>query len=202
MIFQSLARHVFMILHRLRDATAHEHEQLETRIDLLNRAWSPSLYRLLLQKFYGFYCVVEPRIFDRPEWQEMQFDVASRRKIEMLRRDLLHLGLDAEQIGALPHCPHVPSSSTFAQVLGSAYVLEGSTLGGQVITRHLRREIGVEPERGGAFFASYGSQVGPMWRDFVVLLNDFSPNEEELAALLESARATFTDLGAWLDDIL
>jgi heme oxygenase len=191
-----------MILHLLRDATRHEHAQLETRIDLLGRSWSVPFYRLLLQKFYGFYSVIEPAIFERVEWQKMSFDVESRRKTEWLRCDLTHLGLDANQIRALPHPKNAPPLLNFPQVLGCAYVLEGATLGGQIITRHLSREIGVTPERGGAFFVSYGALVGPMWRDFVALLDTFPLGEDEQSALLESARATFTALEAWLDDIL
>jgi heme oxygenase len=191
-----------MILHSLRDATRCEHEQLEARIDLLGRAWSSSFYRLLLQKFYGFYSVVEPQIFDRPEWQQLQFDIEPRRKTPLLYRDLMHLGLSSGQIAALPRCENVPALSDFAPVLGCAYVLEGATLGGQVITRHLRREIHIEPEQDGAFFASYGAQVGPMWLHFVELLNQYPASEDEQETLLQSARHTFATLGIWLDDIL
>ncbi|MBW3637016.1 MAG: biliverdin-producing heme oxygenase [Armatimonadetes bacterium] len=191
-----------MLLHLLRDATRREHEQLEARIDLLGRGWSLPFYRLLLQKFYGFYSVVEPPIFEREEWQQLGFDVESRRKTELLRRDLRHLGLSVNQIEALPRLENALPLSSFPRVLGCAYVLEGATLGGQVITRHLRREIGVEPEQGGAFFASYGALVGPMWRDFVALLDTFPVSADEQSALLESARATFRALDEWLGDIL
>ncbi len=191
-----------MILHLLRDATRREHEQLEARIDLLGRGWSLSFYRLLLQKFYGFYSVVEPPLFGRPEWQQLGFDIEPRRKTELLRRDLGHLGLEAGQIEALPRPENAPPLSSFPSLLGCAYVLEGATLGGQVITRHLRREIGIEPEQGGAFFASYGALVGPMWREFVALLDTFPVSVDEQSALVESARATFAALDDWLGDIL
>jgi heme oxygenase len=85
--------------------------------------------------------------------------------------------------------------------LGTAYVLEGATLGGQIITRHLQQELGIQPECGGAFFHSYGASVAPMWREFVEVLNTYPATEDEQVALVASACETFSSLEAWLGDI-
>lgn len=191
-----------MILNRLREVTRPDHERLESRIDLLGRAWSASKYQQLLEKFYGFYSVIEPPLFAHPEWQEMNIGIEKRHKTPMLHTDLICLGLDDNEVNALPRCENAPLSRGFAQALGSAYVLEGSTLGGQIITRHMKRELDIQPECGGAFFHSYGVDVGPMWREFVEVLNSYPLTDDEQDALLQTARETFCALEVWLDDML
>lgn len=191
-----------MILQQLREQTRAEHELLEARIDLLGRSWSPLFYRSLLEKFYGFYSVIEPQTFRFEEWRHLGINVEERRKIGLLTLDLQHAGLTSTEIEALPRCQNVPTLVCFAQALGCAYVLEGATLGGQIITRHLRGELGVAPESGSAFFFSYGDEVGPRWREFVEVLNSYESSADEQTALVDSARETFCALDSWLDEIL
>jgi heme oxygenase len=190
-----------MILTRLRESTRAAHENLESQIDLLGREWSAYYYQQLLQKFYGFYAVVEPPLWAHPHWQEQNISIQNRSKLGLLHTDLKYLGLSDNQVAALPRCGCISPPHSFPQVLGSAYVLEGATLGGQIITRHLNQELGIQPECGGAFFHSYGANVGPMWREFVEVLNTYPANEEEQVALVTSACDTFSSLEVWLSDI-
>jgi heme oxygenase len=190
-----------MTLHRLRDETRPNHQALEAHIDLLQRVWSLPLYSQFLQKFYGFYGVLEPRIFARDEWREYHFDVERRRKVPLLQVDLQFLGLDETQIEALPRPQHVPQPANFAEVLGCAYVLEGATLGGQVIVRHFGRELELSPQHGCHFFASYGTEVGKRWQEFLQLLNYYEATPEQEDALIHSASATFASLHRWLSDL-
>jgi heme oxygenase len=191
-----------MILTRLREETRSAHERLEIHIDLLERPWSMSFYQRLLEKFYGFYDVVEPATFQHSQWQQVGIEPHQRLKTPLLVRDLQFLGLSSGAIGNLPRCERAPVAPTFAEALGCAYVLEGSTLGGQIITRHLRRELGLEAERGSAFFVSYGSEVGPMWRQFVEVLNTYPLTETQQNDLVQSACDTFRTFDDWLCEIL
>ena len=49
--------------------------------------------------------------------------------------------------------------------LGSLYVMEGSTLGGAVITKALRHAAWLPPG-GFRYFNPYGAETGRMWRRF------------------------------------
>jgi hypothetical protein len=123
---------------------------------------------------------------------KMGFEVESRRKTEWLRRDLAHLGLDTHQIRALPRSRKRTSRCRVLSAgAGLRLCFEGATLGGQVITRHLRREIGVTPELRWRFFCLLRRPRRPDVADFVALLDTFPLGEDEQNALLESARATF-----------
>ncbi len=191
----------FMILQQLRDITHDAHRQLEGRVNLLGREWSLEFYRALLEKFYGFYAPLEPAIFAHLQWQDWNFAVEPRRKIHWLHRDLQFLGLSAAQISALPHSKYLPRADNFARAVGCAYVLEGSTLGGQIIARHLKKQLNL-PSDGCRFFAAYGERTGAMWREFVALLSDYETSQKERSELLESARMTFGALECWLGKTL
>jgi heme oxygenase len=86
---------------------------------------------------------------------------------------------------------------TLAHALGLLYVLEGATLGGQLLRRRLGPALGLTEERGLAFFTAYGAEVGPMWRAFADALARFdaaTPAGERPAAhaaALDAARAAF-----------
>ncbi len=191
-----------MILSRLREQTRPAHERGEEHIDLLGRAWSLLFYRRLLQKFYGFYVLVEPPIFDNLEWKRANLSGDKRRKIRLLIQDLEFFGLSTHAIETLPRCQNVPLTRSFAQALGCAYVLEGATLGGQIITRHLQRELGVAPAQGSAFFTSYGANVGMMWRNFIEVISTYPLDDAQRNELVQSAVDTFDTLDEWLSDIL
>ena len=190
-----------MILQLLRDTTRAKHQQLEARIDLLGRDWSLKFYRALLEKFHGFYTPLEPAIFAHSQWQQFNFAVEPRRKIHWLHSDLQFLGVNAAQIEALPRCKYLQRPDSFARALGCAYVLEGSTLGGQIIARHLKTQLNLPPE-GCRFFTAYGAQTGARWREFVALLNDYQGSAHEQNELLLSACATFGALECWLDETI
>jgi heme oxygenase len=51
-------------------------------------------------------------------------------------------------------------------LVGALYVLEGSTLGGQVITRQLAQSIQVYPGKGASFFHGHGADTAVRWNAF------------------------------------
>lgn len=179
-----------MILAKLKEATREQHDALENVVDVMNRTFSVADYRTLLRKFYRFYSAVESRM-PLEDLKAEGLDIELRRKVPKLERDLLHL--DAlEEARAAAEWDDLPELDSTAKAFGAAYVMEGATLGGQVITRHLHEHLGLTPEAGGAFFNSYGKEVGPMWKQFGAAVTAYSErNPEHDEAIVESARQTF-----------
>jgi heme oxygenase len=198
------SREAFVILQELKHATRVQHEQLEElvgpRLGFGDHAISLGQYRTLLQEFWGFYAPLEARIWARPEWQTQPFSIAERQKLPRLAADLQALGMSASQLEALPQCHHLPSLDSWPQVLGAMYVLEGATLGGQIIARHLKQMLGIEGHNGAGFFNSYGAQVGPMWQAFGAFLNSqvlvLAPAQAQ--EVIQAANGTFGALAFWL----
>jgi heme oxygenase len=77
--------------------------------------------------------------------------------------------------------------------------MEGSTLGGQIIARHVAAHLGLRPDHGLAFFSSYGEAVGARWKETREALVCFAEETAAEDAMVEAARRTFTALAAWLD---
>lgn len=186
-----------MIVQALKQQTRSYHHHLEQRLALLTRPITRSDYQHLLQGMWGFYTPLEQQL---AHVCAMTRDVnwTERWKAPRLEQDLQALGLTTPEIHGLPACLDLPQCATFAAALGCWYVVEGATLGGQVIARHLYPRLDLTPEHGGAFFASYGAQVGPMWQQFCAVLTTYATTTEREEAIIQAACATFITLDRWL----
>jgi heme oxygenase len=184
-----------MILARLRRETRPHHDAVEAQLGLFDRPVTLDSYRSLLHKFWGFYKPVEARIDAVADWPTLGLDWDRRRKVPLLERDLADLGVGPVLLDGL-ECTALPDLQSVPEALGCLYVLEGSTLGGQVITRHL------EGLNGGpfptAFFSSYGENLGQMWKSFGEFLTSYSAAWAVDDEIVRSACATFDTLTAWL----
>jgi heme oxygenase len=77
-------------------------------------------------------------------------------------------------------------------------VVEGATLGGTLIVRHLRTEPRVPPDALD-FFGSSGSDVGRRWRRFGRVTQEWVGSDPARAdAVVAQACATFDCLERWL----
>lgn len=145
-------------------------------------------YKRLISRFWAFYSAFEPTL-PYAELKEAGFDYDSRRKLKWLEADAEVLGIEKPELFA-----DLPDVSTLPKAFGSLYVVEGSTLGGAVIARHLNQHLGLTPENGGSFYASYGAEIGPMWKRFgeaITAYADGGSNDEEI---VESAKRTFDSI--------
>lgn len=172
------------------------HAELEARLPLIDPGLSRPTYRDIVARFFGFYAPLEAGLLGPSSSLETGVDYVQRRKVSRLETDLAALG--CAEVAELPRCAELPRLDSVQRVLGCLYVIEGATLGGQVITRHLEKNLGITPESGGAFFAGYGAETGPRWKEFCALLTAAAERvggEDEIVA---GANETFATLGRWL----
>lgn len=187
-----------MILKHLKQATHSRHEALESRLPLLDPHLARPAYRELLRLFFGYYEPLEKKLMAQSCWESFGFAYAERRKTHRLAQDLLALGDDAQALQGLARCPELPLLASPAQVLGCLYVIEGATLGGQIISRRLASGLGMTDTSGAAFFSGYGPQTGSRWKTFCVLLEANAAQDSNQGDMVDSARQTFETLGRWL----
>ena len=180
------------VLARLRVATRPAHDRLEGSLGLLDPELGRDAYRRVLERLYGFWRGWEPRMADLLRDEAL---LAPRRRLHLLAADLAALGSPLAAVARLPVCP-VPELRDAAGALGSLYVMEGSTLGGGVIRRHVAHRLGFGERSGCAYFAGYGSATGAMWRAFLVRLDQAPADDADRIA--DGATATFTRLAGWL----
>lgn len=182
---------------RLREDTAPLHAQAERHVRILDADADRATYARFLTRMLGFHAAVEDVFADHAGLAALGFDAAGRRKRGLLVRDLTALGVEAR---GLPRCASLPALATTAEVVGAAYVVEGSTLGGAFVRAHL--PPGLAPLAGvaTAFLDGYGAETGPRWRRFVAIVEEALADDEARAAGSRAARATFAALIAWLDE--
>lgn len=188
-----------MVLALLRDKTRCSHERVERSVNLPLRLQTMDGYRALLARFYGYYAPIEEQLAQvfPTGWQRLDF--VQRIKSPLLSRDLQSLGLDSAMLQTLPACHTLPNVTHVDQALGCMYVLEGATLGGQIIRRLVQQRLGLDVEAGCAFFSSYGDQVGEMWTRFCGVLTEHAqgrPEREE--SIVAAASETFDTLDRWI----
>lgn len=193
---EALAHSGLMILDSLRQRTRPHHERAERTLAIMDAGLERAAYRETLAALHGFYLPMEARLAAVPA---LPLDLAPRRKAALLARDLRALGLGDAAIAALPRCPALPAPTSAGEALGCLYVLEGATLGGQVISRHLARTLGIGATTGAAFFGSYGARVGPMWQAFRATLVEHAARHGDDEAIVAAAGATFDAFTDWLE---
>jgi heme oxygenase len=183
------------VLTRLRCETRAEHDAIEAVLNLTGAALTRHEYRRTLERFYGYYRPFEEAILAIAEWAGKPGDLEDRRKSPFLDLDLRMLGVDAPEL--LPVCHQLPLIDSAASAFGGLYVMEGATLGGQFISRHVRQVLGVASETGGRFFHGYGERTGNMWETFRTALDAFATTQTTQDQVVVTAVQTFRTLRAW-----
>ncbi len=186
----------FTIQQQLRRETKECHARIHGMLPFLDPHITAQELRGILRAFYGFYAPLESRIYAAAEGS-LEKEARRRQKTQWLVHDLVALGDTEDTIAQLPRCTDLPRIVFPGQLLGVLYVLEGATLGGQVIAEALRRHIGNDVST--RFFTPYGEQVTAMWESFLHLLAELTTGKEAESHALVSASATFESLERWLD---
>jgi heme oxygenase len=158
----------------------------------LRRMRDRAHYVRVLQAFDGFLAAWEASVTSAlPRRWAAWLQARSRRPF--LLQDLQWLGA-----GPRGQDIELPSLATPAAAWGSIYVMEGSALGGQVITRVLAGE-GIHPHNGAAYFHGWGEATGAHWREVRELLERELAEPRALAQACDAARGTFDTLSALLE---
>ena len=184
------------IVDRLRAETRSEHTALETTLALELPTLTQQKYVRVLEAFYGFYVVWERHL---EPWTKEVYEEHTARHVKTPRlvEDLRSFGVS---ISSLPICEAVPAFASLPAALGSMYVMEGATLGGQLITRKVHGDLGAAGAAGCRFFASYGDQVGAMWRAFRRTLQVRITGAEAEDSAVAAAKETFLTFRVWLEE--
>ena len=188
------------LLMRLRAETRTEHHAIEQTLALTDDALTQAGYQRVIKQFYGFYKPVENRLAAHSGEITKWLDLKTRQKALLLQTDLKILDhKDSDVLEPLRFCSQLPQLSSLAECFGCLYVLEGATLGGVLISRHIQEKLGVMPASGGSFFHGYGERTGEMWHEFRAALTAFDATTDQQDQVIMTARATFDTLRHWCE---
>lgn len=182
-----------LMLPALKSATAGHHARVEALMPSLDALATPAGYAAALRALHAFHAAWEPAVWRAPGLAEAGLDEGARRKLPLLERDLRALAVAPCRVR--PPAPAVPDA---AAALGALYVLEGATLGGRVIHRHVAGPLGLTPERGGAYYHGYGAATGARWKELGEGVRRYVAAYGGEARVVDGAVACFAALEAWL----
>ena len=164
-----------MILTKIREKTLNFHDDFTSwAANILNGTISLEQYKFVLKTFYGFYYPLEEKIYSLEEINDLELSLERRRKTKLLVKDMKVLGITQDEIDSIKMCSSLPDLNNTAKVLGCMYVIEGATLGGQIIAKKLNETLNLEQDNGCAFFNSYNEDLRPLWKEFCYSINKYS----------------------------
>ncbi len=183
------------LLLRLRRCTGPLHERIEAVLRL--EAPMPLVrYARVLRGFHEFLQLWEPRVRAAlPGALQPWFD--GRRRAGMAERDVHHLSapMDADIRASAQRSLDRLRLDSAAAAFGAMYVIEGSALGGQVLTPQIAAMHGLSPERGIRYFHGFGERTGAMWREFRQLVTQqVGQDAAAHEAACQAAQQTFQAL--------
>lgn len=184
------------MIERIRSATRPLHEQIEKTIDIPRWLSSRQAYAELLRATAAFYLPLEDELTQLP-WSEAGYAFTAGRKSPDLIRDLN--ALEKPVPTRSEQCADLPRADTLAGGFGCLYVIEGASLGGQIISRLLRRDLNITPETGGAFYHGAGDRTAVRWRGFIEQMSSYCGSDEvRIAAATTRAVDCFRCFERWM----
>ena len=183
------------VLAELRSGTHTLHVALEKRLPFFSDSLDTGLYTRLLAAYYGFYQAIEDAL-THSAWIPPGFDLHARLKTPALEQDLQALNINP---GTLAQCPTLPAMNSQGSVLGVLYVLEGATLGGNVLRKRIAEHLGLDAHNGCAFLYVYGEATGRQWKSFLEFLSDVPLDAQGCDEAVNAACSTFSCFERWLE---
>ena len=147
----------------------------------------------LLQRLHGFHTAVEARLTD-PSWAigwlDLGIALPAHRRAHLLSEDLLSLGTLPKKATV-----RLPGLDNIGQALGCLYVVEGSSLGGRVLSPAFRAVLGDIPT---GFFDSDERMHPHPWRSVTAGLRKFDAAAGSVDDVVLGAQGTFAAFGRHL----
>lgn len=181
----------------LRQQTAESHQKLEDNYlskAILNPSVTQADYQKYLAGLYGLTIACEDQVF--PVVSLVVPQIEKRYKSGKIIEDLSFTGYSDLKIDELPYYQY--KFSTVAEALGIMYVLEGSSLGGRILYKHVNQHLGLDSKKGAAYFWGYGTETGPMWKSFISGVARYAAENKEGQQIIDSAIKTFIITDTWL----
>ena len=180
-----------MFIQSLRASTAHCHKQLERNNlsqALLSNNVNETIYSSYLTHLYSFVKGFEHYVY--PELIRHFVNINYRKKAHFIEDDLKaqHIAIDKHTL-----LEEAFFSNTYSDVYlaaGALYVLEGSTLGGQIIVKHLQKAMPASFVNA-AYFSCYQQKTGSMWKEFLQQLTDLPQSTQQEQQIITGAITTF-----------
>ncbi|RYZ42557.1 MAG: biliverdin-producing heme oxygenase [Sphingobacteriales bacterium] len=179
-----------MFSDELKQGTAVAHMDLERKmIPHLKKIGSKMDYVRLLNYLLRFYHPLEERLTPYLDGYPLQSHAGN------ILNDIRDM--DPGYREPAQWASHLPVIDSSAKALGVLYVLEGSTLGGQVITKMLTKQLEGTGVAAFRFYNPYDNDTMPQWKLFKERINQPLTSSQQ-QAVIAGANETFNSLNRWI----
>jgi heme oxygenase len=145
--------------------------------------------------FYGYYQSLELEL-DKYLDNNIVPLYSARRKSTVLLKELDYWEENSHDTTPLV-CDEIPVIRNVQHALGAMYVLEGSTMGGKIISKLLVQKLNIEAANPFVFFNAYGENTDTMWYSFLSALSEFTEKYEKQQEIINTAIVTFEKFEKW-----
>lgn len=187
----------------LREATHHHHVKLNQHsllAGLMQPHYPLNHYQSLLCIYYQLYRLLEERIRAFLKSHPDSFEYDDRYKVPWLIKDLAYFKIDPLILTPLSQsATNFLMIETFGQLVGVLYVVEGSSLGGQMIAQILAKNHGFSQDSGSCFFTGYGENTQTFWQGFITFADTLTGDKCQCQLAIEAASQTFQLFNQVLD---
>lgn len=179
-----------MVSEYLKQNTAEFHdaaEKLFSSDKIFSKTFTLEDYKKIINTNYIMLLNSEDKIFSSlsDKFSE-KLQLNERKKLPLIEKDLAILSLENRAAS------HYLEFANENEALGAMYVIEGSTLGGNVIAKQLSKTEGFDDVTFN-FFGCYKENTGLMWKSFKETL-DTEIGEENYGEVLSGAKKLYTFL--------
>lgn len=165
---------LYVLQQILKEATKNKHAELEQLMyvnEIINSTLSLYQYRQILSTNYLVHGQLENKIHKLVSAENaLTLKLELRKKAALLKKDLLQIK------AVLPDCKTDNTFINFEDepaALGALYVLEGATLGGNVIVKKIKAIPAFIPlDLNFYYYQVYGNNLVAFWKQFCATLNN------------------------------
>ena len=152
-----------MISETLKADTKILHDRVEAKFNsgkIFNGTFELNDYRNLLQYNYLFLLNFENAVFSAISAQNAkEINLENRKKLALIEKDMEDFAIGTSPL-------QIPVAiKNEAEAFGILYVMEGSTLGGNMIAKQLSKNPDFQ-EVTFSYFRCYGDRTGSYWKNF------------------------------------
>ena len=181
------------ILETLKAETKTYHQQVErVLISELKSLKTKDDYAMLLRRLYSFYKPLEDDLHQKIDHETIK-DIGQRKHTNRIVKDLRALNSDVDLSVEKNHTT-IPSIS---YAIGVMYVIEGSTMGGQIISKMIHKNVNTDGADAVSYFSSYEEATHHMWTEFKNQVTNLE-HTLDYQEVFKGAKDTFSQLEQWL----
>ena len=170
-----------MLQEILKSATKDNHDELEELMfvnEIMNKTITLEQYKTLLATNYIVHAAMESKLHAALDAElKDKLHIENRHKLTALEQDLIEAEIEKEELDALDFDFLTLTGDNNAASLGAMYVLEGATLGGNVIQKKLKANSAFQ-DLNLNYYTVYDQNLMPNWLSFVKVLNTSVPESD------------------------